>query len=59
MKGNLTEDREGWERDQREYEAKLTRLQSAIDAGDASGTFDGDPFEDLLEGMRRDGTAAE
>jgi Arc/MetJ-type ribon-helix-helix transcriptional regulator len=59
MNGNLTEERERWERDQREYDAKLTRLQSAIDAGDASGTFDGDPFEGLLAGMRRHRTAAE
>jgi putative addiction module CopG family antidote len=32
-------------RDQERYETKLAALREAIDAGDASGTFDGDPFE--------------
>ena len=33
------------EREEREYESKLAALRAAIDEGDASGTFDGDPFE--------------
>ena len=32
-------------RDQERYETKLAALRSEIDAGDASGVFDGDPFE--------------
>jgi antitoxin ParD1/3/4 len=31
-------------RDQEKYEAKLAALRTAIDDGDASGVFDGDPF---------------
>lgn len=31
-------------RDQEKYDAKLAALQTAIDDGDASGVFDGDPF---------------
>ena len=33
------------EREEREYEAKLEALRAAIDEGDASGIFEGDPFE--------------
>lgn len=40
------------ERDEREYEARLSLLRSAIDAGDASGTFDGDPFESIREAIQ-------
>jgi antitoxin ParD1/3/4 len=32
------------ERDEREYEAKLTALRTAIDGGDASGIAKGDVF---------------
>ena len=31
-------------REQARYEEKLQKLQTAIDEGDASGAFDGDPF---------------
>jgi antitoxin ParD1/3/4 len=31
-------------RDQEKYEASLSTLRTAIDDGDASGVFDGDPF---------------
>lgn len=31
-------------RDQARYDEKLQKLQAAIDDGDASGTFEGDPF---------------
>lgn len=31
-------------RDQARYDEKLHKLQAAIDEGDASGTFEGDPF---------------
>ena len=33
------------ERDEREQEARLAALRVAIDEGDTSGIFDGDPFE--------------
>ena len=33
------------EREEQEYEIKLAALRAAIDEGDASGTFEGDPFE--------------
>ena len=33
------------EREEQEYEAKLEALRAAIDEGDASGIFEGDPFE--------------
>jgi antitoxin ParD1/3/4 len=33
------------EREEQEYEVKLAALRAAIDEGDASGIFDGDPFE--------------
>jgi antitoxin ParD1/3/4 len=32
------------EREERQYEAKLAALRAAIDEGDASGVFEGDPF---------------
>lgn len=32
------------EREEQQYEAKLTALRAAIDAGDASGIADGDVF---------------
>ena len=32
------------EREEQQYEAKLTRLQNAIDEGDASGSAEGDVF---------------
>ncbi len=31
-------------RDQARYDQKLQKLQAAIDEGEASGTFEGDPF---------------
>jgi antitoxin ParD1/3/4 len=40
------------EREEREYEAKLALLRSAIDAGDASGILDGDPFESVREAIQ-------
>jgi antitoxin ParD1/3/4 len=33
------------EEDEREQEAKLAALRAAIEEGDASGIFEGDPFE--------------
>ena len=33
------------EREEQIYEQKLTALRAAIDEGDASGVFEGDPFE--------------
>jgi len=45
------------EREEREYEAKLTALRAAIDEGDASGTFEGDPFEYVREHRRLAATA--
>lgn len=35
------------EREEREYEAKLTALRAAIEEGMASGIFEGDPFEHI------------
>jgi antitoxin ParD1/3/4 len=32
------------EREQQRYETKIAKLRAAIDEGDASGVFDGDPF---------------
>jgi antitoxin ParD1/3/4 len=37
------------EREEREYEAKLTALRAAIDEGDASGVADGDVFARVRE----------
>ena len=33
--------------EQEGYNAKLAKLRDAIDEGDASGTFDGDPFAEV------------
>jgi len=44
------------EREEQEYEAKLAALRAAIDEGDASGTFEGDPVEHIR--MRRHLNAA-
>ena len=42
-------------RNQERYEAKLAALRAEIDAGDASGVFDGDPFEHVRSstGLKR------
>ena len=32
-------------RDQRHYDEKMATLRAAIDDGDASGAFEGDPFD--------------
>jgi len=40
------------ERDEMEYEAKLTVLRAAIEEGDASGVAEGDPFEYVREKLR-------
>lgn len=34
-------------RDQQRYDAKLSELRAAIDEGDDSGTFEGDPFAEV------------
>jgi antitoxin ParD1/3/4 len=46
------------EREEQEYESKLAALRAAIDEGDASGIFDGDPFE-YVRKRRHSATAAE
>ena len=35
------------ERQQQRYDAKLEKLRAAIDEGDGSGTYEGDPFADV------------
>ncbi len=40
------------EREEREFETRLTALGAAIDEGDASGVFEGDPFEQIRKGSR-------
>ena len=40
------------ERDEREQEAKIAALRAAIDEGDASGIFEGDPFEYVRKNRR-------
>lgn len=45
------------EREEQEYESKLAALRAAIDEGDASGIFDGDPFE-YVRKRRHSATAA-
>ena len=35
------------EKDLKEYRAKVDRLNKLLDEGEASGTFDGDPFDFL------------
>ena len=37
------------EREEQEHETKLAALRAAIDEGDASGVFEGDAFEYVLE----------
>jgi antitoxin ParD1/3/4 len=37
------------EREEQEYEAKMTALLKAIDEGEASGIAEGDVFEELLQ----------
>jgi antitoxin ParD1/3/4 len=37
------------DRDERVYEAKLEALVKALDAGAASGVFEGDPFESVRQ----------
>jgi antitoxin ParD1/3/4 len=37
------------DREEREYEAKLAGLRAAIDAGDASGVAEGNPFARVRE----------
>ena len=41
------------EREEKEFEQKLATLRAAIDEGDASGTFEGDPFEYVRERMKQ------
>ena len=43
------------ERDEQEQRARLKALRAAIDAGDASGVASGDPFEQVLGRLRREG----
>lgn len=40
------------EREERQYEAKLARLRSEIDEGDASGVADGDVFARIRETLK-------
>jgi antitoxin ParD1/3/4 len=40
------------EREEQEYEAKLAALRAAIDEGDSSGVFEGDPFEYVRKNRR-------
>jgi antitoxin ParD1/3/4 len=40
------------EREEREYELKLAALRAAIDEGDASGIFEGDPFEHVRKNRK-------
>ena len=35
------------EREQQRYDAKMAKLRAAIDEGDASGVFEGDPFAEV------------
>ena len=35
------------EEKQRRHDAKLAKLRAAIDEGDASGVYEGDPFADI------------
>jgi len=41
------------ERDEREYEAKLTALRAAVDEGDASGVAGGDVFSRVRKTLNR------
>jgi antitoxin ParD1/3/4 len=40
------------EREEQQYEAKLAALREAIAVGDASGIFEGDPFEHVRKNRR-------
>lgn len=40
------------ERDEQRYEAKLAVLRAAIDQGDASGTAEGDSFNQVRQTLR-------
>lgn len=40
------------EREERQYEAKLARLQTAIDGGDSSGVAKGDVFARVRQKLR-------
>jgi len=42
-----------WEREEREYEAKLAALRAATDEGDASGVANGNPFDRVRAAIRR------
>ncbi len=44
------------EREEREYEAKLTALRSAIDEGDASGVAEGDVFARVRKTLKLSAT---
>jgi antitoxin ParD1/3/4 len=44
------------EREERQYEAKLAALQTAIDEGDNSGIAEGNPFDRLRQTLNRLGT---
>jgi antitoxin ParD1/3/4 len=41
------------EREEREYEAKLTALRTAIDEGDASGIAEGDVFARVRKTLKK------
>ncbi len=40
------------ERDEQQYEAKLSALRAAIDEGDASGVADGNPFDKVRRTLK-------
>lgn len=40
------------EREDQEYEAKMTALRAAIDEGDASGAAKGDPFDRVRKKLK-------
>jgi antitoxin ParD1/3/4 len=40
------------EREEQEHEARLTALRAAIDAGDASGVAEGNPFARIREELK-------
>lgn len=45
------------EREEQEHEAKLTALRSAVDAGEASGIADGNPFRRARKGLKLPGSS--
>lgn len=45
------------ERDEQEYDAKLSALRSAIDEGDASGIARGNPFQRIRSAIKRSARA--